>query len=276
MVDWKIGVMAPLRKEGPSLDVVAEFGLSACQLVNWDMSLWDVDRAAAVRQEAESKGITISALWAGVPGPDVWDFIQGPEVLGLVPPKYRAERIASLKEAGNFARALGVPAAITHLGFIPENPTDPAFGDLVAAVREVAEFYKTIGIEFWFETGQETPVAMLRTIEAVGTGNLGLNLDPANLILYGKANPIDALGVFGKYVRNVHAKDGFYPTDPMQLGEEVVVGEGAVRFPEFVRELHALGYDGEIIIEREIEGEEQKRDIARTVDYLETLFKEVV
>ena len=276
MVDWKIGVMAPLREEGPSLDVVEEFGLGACQLVNWDMRLWDEKRAVAVRREAETKGIRISALWAGVPGPDVWDFIQGPEVLGLVPPKYRAERIAALKEAGRFAKALGVPAAITHLGFIPENPTDPAFDDLVVAVREVAEYYKTLDIEFWFETGQETPVAMLRTIEVAGTGNLGLNLDPANLILYGKGNPVDALEVFGKYVRNVHAKDGFYPTDPMLLGEEVPVGEGAVDFPGLVKRLHALGYDGEFIIEREIEGAEQKRDIARTVDYLKKLFEEVV
>jgi len=275
MVDWKIGVMAPLCAEGPSLHVVEEFGLDACQLVNWDMSLWDEERAVNVRREAESKGIVISALWAGVPGPDVWDFIQGPDVLGLVPPKYRAERVASLKDAGRFAKALGVRAAITHLGFIPENPTDPAFDDLVNAVREVAEYYKTLDLEFWFETGQETPVAMLRTIEVVGTGNLGLNLDPANLILYGKANPVDALEMFGKYVRNVHAKDGFYPTDPMKLGEEVPVGEGAVDFPELVRRLDALGYDGEFIIEREIEGAEQKRDIARTVDYLKKLFEEV-
>ena len=115
MVDWKIGVLAPLHKEGSSLEMVEGFGLKACQLVNWDMSLWDDELADKVRQEAEEKGITISALWAGVPGPDVWDFVQGPEVLGLVPPKYRTERIAALKEAGRFAKALGVSAAITHL-----------------------------------------------------------------------------------------------------------------------------------------------------------------
>ncbi|MBN2584906.1 MAG: sugar phosphate isomerase/epimerase, partial [Planctomycetes bacterium] len=143
-----------------------------------------------------------------------------------------------------------------------------------AAVREVAEFLKPLGMEFWFETGQETPVTMLRLIEAVGTGNLGVNLDPANLILYGRGNPIDALDVFGKYVRNVHAKDGLYPTDPMKLGTEVKVGQGRVRFPEFVARLREIGYTGEYIIEREISGEQQAKDIAETVDYLRTLLKE--
>jgi len=275
MIDWKIGVMAPLRGEGPSLKEVEAFGLDACQLVNWDMDLWKEDLAEKVRREAAERGVKIAALWAGVPGPDVWDFVEGPQVLGLVPKKYRAARVAALKEAGGFARALGVPAVITHLGFIPENPSDPLFGDLAAAAREVAEHLAGLGLEFWFETGQETPVTMLRTIETIGTGNLGLNLDPANLILYGKANPVDALDVFGRYVTNVHAKDGFYPTDPMKLGREVPVGEGAVRFPLLVRKLREIGYSGEFIIEREIEGEEQKRDIARAVKYLRSLFAEV-
>ena len=105
----------------------------------------------------------------------------------------------------------------------------------------------------------------------MGTSNLGINLDPANLILYGKANPIDALDVFGEYVRNVHAKDGLYPTDPMKLGREVKVGTGKARFPEMVARLAEIGFTGEYIIEREISGEQQNRDIAETVDYLKKL-----
>jgi len=101
--------------------------------------------------------------------------------------------------------------------------------------------------------------------------NLGINLDPANLILYGKGNPIDALDVFGKYVRNIHAKDGLYPTDPMKLGKEAKVGTGRVRFPEFVRRLNEIGFSGEFIIEREISGEQQARDILETIKYLQEL-----
>jgi sugar phosphate isomerase/epimerase len=169
---------------------------------------------------------------------------------------------------------VGLPAIATHLGFIPENAKDPVFADVVAAVRDIAEHLQAMGMEFWFETGQETPVTMRRLIESVGTGNLGINLDPANLILYGKANPIDALEVFGAYVRSIHAKDGLYPTDPMKLGREVKVGEGRVRFPEFVKRLGALGYGGAFIIEREIHGEQQRRDIADTISYLKQLLRD--
>jgi sugar phosphate isomerase/epimerase len=129
-------------------------------------------------------------------------------------------------------------------------------------------------MEFWFETGQETPVTLLRLIRAVGTGNLGVNLDPANLVLYGKANPVDSLDVLGPYVRNLHAKDGFYPTDPMELGREVKVGEGAVNWPRLVTRLGEIGFSGEFIIEREISGEQQRRDIADTVGCLRRLLGE--
>jgi sugar phosphate isomerase/epimerase len=192
----------------------------------------------------------------------------------LVPRQYRRERVECLKHAGRFAHRLGLPAVVTHLGFLPENPKDPELPEILDAVRDVAACLKDLGMEFWLETGQETPVTMLRLIEAVGTGNLGINLDPANLILYGKGNPIDSLDVFGRYVRSVHAKDGLYPTDPMKLGREVKVGQGRVRFPEFLRRLKEIGYTGALIIEREISGPEQRRDIADMVAYLGRLLKE--
>ena len=134
---------------------------------------------------------------------------------------------------------------------------------------------KDQGQYFLFETGQETPTTLLRFIENIGTGNVGINLDSANLILYGKANPIDALDVIGKYVRGIHAKDGFYPTNGMQLGCEVKVGEGKVNFPVFVKRLKEVGFDGSLTIEREISGEQQRLDIIETKSYLEKLIAEV-
>ena len=98
-------------------------------------------------------------------------------------------------------------------------------------------------------------------MQDIGFDNVGINLDPANLIMYGKANPVDSLDVFGKYVRGVHGKDGLYPTDGRELGDEVALGEGKVNFPVFLKKLHELGYDGDITIEREITGEQQKKDI---------------
>ena len=270
----RIGVITSLNADKPCFDGLVEMGLSVCQLVSWNPDDWTNEAARRIRREAEEKAIRITSLWAGWPGPAVWDFIEGPTTLGIVPEEYREVRVAALKNAGVFAKRIGLPAVITHLGFIPENAKDPVFADVVLAVRDIAEHIEKLGLEFWFETGQETPVTMLRLIEEVGTGNLGINLDPANLILYGKGNPIDALDVFGEYVRNIHAKDAMYPTDPMSLGHEVKVGEGKVRYPEFVKKLDEIGFTGEFIIEREISGEQQRKDIEETIGYLQRLIGE--
>ena len=264
----RIGVITSLVEDGPCFGKLRAFGLRVCQLVSWSPGAWTADLARRVREEAREGGVRVTSFWAGWEGPKVWDFVWGPTTLGIVPAEHRATRVASLKRGGDFARELGVPAVITHLGFIPENPSDPEFPQVVEAVRDVALHLRSLGLEFWFETGQETPVTMLRLLAAVGTGNLGVNLDPANLILYGKGNPVDALDLLGPYVRNVHAKDGLYPTDPMLLGREVRVGEGRVRYPEFLARLGEVGFTGELIIEREISGAEQDRDIRATVEYL--------
>lgn len=267
----RIGVITGMRREGPYLQEVHNFGLCVCQLCCWNADLYDERRADTVRRESEERRVRITSLWSGWPGPAAWNFIDGPVTLGLVPREYRAARMAALRRAGEFAQRVGIPAVVTHLGFLPEDPRDPVFEEVVGLVKELAEFYGQRGIEFWFETGQETPVTLLRLIQNVGAPNLGVNLDTGNLILYGKGNPIDALDVFGRHVRGVHAKDGLYPTDPMKLGHEVKVGTGKVRFPEFVRALEGMGYRGAYIIEREIRGEQQARDIAETVKYLDAL-----
>ncbi len=267
----RIGVLAPLRGDAPCFKELKNYGVDTCQLVSWQPPLWTMDLARAVRAEAREQGILIAGFWAGYSGPAEWNFTAGPQSLGLVPAAYRNQRTEELMQAGEFARELGAPAVITHLGFIPENAADPSFNGVVIAVRQIARRLQTLGLEFWFETGQETPVTLLRLIQSVGADNLGINLDPANLILYGKGNPIDALDVFGSYVRNIHAKDGLYPTDPLKLGREVKVGEGRVRFPEFVKRLAEIGFKGEFIIEREIRGEQQARDILATIAYLKQL-----
>ena len=101
--------------------------------------------------------------------------------------------------------------------------------------------------------------------------NVGINMDTANLILYGKANSADAISVFGKYVMDTHIKDGFYPTNGKELGREVKVGEGLANVPEVVKRLNEVGYTGNYIIEREISGEQQTKDILDTKEYLKKI-----
>ena len=117
---------------------------------------------------------------------------------------------------------------------------------------------------------------MLRTIEDIGAENVGVNLDPANLLMYGKANPVDALDVIGRYVRGVHAKDGEYPTDGRSLGVEKPLGQGRVNFPALLAKLHALGYDGALTIEREISGPQQIEDIRAAKAFLQRIVTSLI
>jgi sugar phosphate isomerase/epimerase len=210
-------------------------------------------------------------VWAGLSGPAVWNFTQGPATIGLVPDEHRRTRIAELKRAADFAALLEAPAIVTHLGFIPEDPNDGLYAALEDAVAEVAAHCESQGVAFWFETGQETPVTLLRLIEDLESDHVGINLDTANCVLYGKANPVDSLDVFGRYVRSLHAKDGFYPANGRELGREVALGQGKVDWPALWRGLKALGFEGDIIIEREIGGPEQVSDIRAAAAFLQSL-----
>ncbi len=169
--------------------------------------------------------------------------------MGLVPPDFRAGRIKNLCDGAGFAGKLGITDVVTYMGFIPENPYDPNFEPFCIAVREVAGHLKQNGQYLLFEAGKETPVTMLRYFDRVATDNIGINLDTANLILYGKASSVDAQDVFGKFVRNIHPKDGFYPVNGYDLGREVKIGQGKVDFKAFVAKLHELGDDFYVTIE---------------------------
>ena len=268
----KLGVITSLD-DNPDVEIskVAELGLPTCQLACWDVRFYTDEIAQRVVDAQAKHGVEVSSLWSGYPGPAEWNFTKGPATLGLVPPAYREMRVDALCKAAGFARQIGAPSVTTHAGFIPENPADPLYEGTIEALRRVAVACTEQGVGFWFETGQETPVTLLRAITDIGTDNLGINLDPANLILYGKANPVDALDVFGRYVTGVHAKDGVYPTNPRELGRETPLGEGRVNFPVLIPKLKSLGFGGALTIEREISGPQQVADIKSAIDLLKPL-----
>ncbi len=257
---------------GRKFEELAGMGMQSCQVVCWSRKVIN-DPAAAeeIRGAAQRCGVSVSAFWCGWEGPCEWNFYEGQETLGLVPPAYRFQRTQMLKEGSDFAKELHVGQMATHVGFLPENPHDPNYAGVLAALREIVRKCRDNGQIFLFETGQETPVTLKRAIQDIGYDNVGINLDPANLVLYGKANPVDALDVFGEYVLGIHGKDGLYPTDGHGLGREVPLGEGKVDYPRFLKKLREIGYRGDITIEREITGEEQRRDILNAKKLLEDL-----
>ena len=274
----KIGTcvtMTAIEDMPKKFETLKEHGFTTCQLHSWKKELHTPEYAEKLSAIMKENGVTPSAFWCGWSGPQVWDFYDGQLTLGLVPTTYRAMRIQELCDGADFAKLLGITDVITHMGFIPENPNDPEFAPFCVAVRTVAQHLKNNDQYLLFETGQETPVTMLRCFEKVGTDNLGINLDTANLILYGKANPVDALDVFGKYVRNLHAKDGCYPVNGHDLGVEKRLGDGKVDFYGLFKKLKELDYDSHVTIEREIEGDEQLQDILYARDYLNKIITEI-
>jgi len=263
----RLGLIVGIGKDpDAAIRKVHDLGVPTCQV---GVDSFEPEVASALRSALDKYGIEATSAVFGGPEPNIYDFYQGPETIGFVPRKYRAARIAFAKKVSDFAKQVGIPAIQGHCGFIPENPNDALYKEAVLAFREVASYARQNGQQFRYETGQETPITMLRAIEDVGLENQGVNFDCANLIMYGKANPVDALDVIGKHVQGMHAKDGLYPTDPRKLGEEVAIGKGKVDFPTIFKKLRALNYQGAVTIEREISGPQQLEDIRREKTYLE-------
>jgi len=247
---------------------VHELGVPTCQAF---MDEFGGDMAERLTKALEKYGIEATSVVVGGPGKEVWDFYGGPQTIGLVPRETRTARMVHVQKASDFAKRCGIAAVQTHCGFIPENPNDALYKETVEAMREVAGHCKKNGQNFRYETGQETPITLVRAIEDVGLDNQGVNFDLANLILYGKANPVDAIEILGPYVQGIHAKDGLWPTNPKDLGEEVAIGKGKVDFPQIIARLKDMKYPGAVTIEREISGPQQMEDVRGAKEYLEKL-----
>jgi sugar phosphate isomerase/epimerase len=270
-------LIVPFGAPEEKFRVLRELGLNNCFLsLDGYLGGFTPQVVAQFRDLLARYEITATTVEVVHPGPLEWNFLRGPSTIGLVPPKTRAARIDALRQVSDFAHQLGIGQVQTHCGFIPEDPADPLYPGAVEAIRTVAKHCQDNGQYFLMETGQETPTTMSRMIRDVAMPNLAVGLDTANLILYGKANPVDAVDILGPHVRSIHAKDGKWPTDPSQLGEEVVIGKGLVNFREVFTKLHRIGYTGAVTIERETSGPQQIEDVRQEKIYLEGILREVM
>lgn len=265
----RMGLLVSATSEpGKVMESVRSYGIPTVHVITSDFSS---TMARRLHTALDSNGIEATVLVSSGPGEQKYDLYEGPLTYGLVGSRYRGQRVEHLKRASDFAKRLKIPVTFNQWGYIPEVPSDPLYKPTVEAVREIAMHCKANGQIFVNETGQETPVTLLRTILDTGMDNVKVVLDAANLILYGKGCPVDSLDVIGKYVIGVHAKDGFYPTNPRYLGRQVACGHGKVDWPRLIPGLKKLGYTGPITIETVLGRERRDQEIREDMAYLNKL-----
>ena len=272
---WPLGVFASIDAGlGVSLDVARELGVNTIHLHTPHAASRTPARAAEFVARLEAMGITATCLFAGFDGESYADIPSVRRTVGLVPPATRAARTAELKEIADFAAKLQVAAVGLHLGFVPHDAGAADYRAIVELTRGIADHCDGNHQALHLETGQEPVEILIRFLDDVGRQNLFVNFDPANMILYGAGEPLDALGELGGRVHSVHCKDAVWSDTPGDSwGRETPLGEGDVDFPAFLATLDRIGYIGPLTIEREIpqEPERQKAEIGRAIALLTRL-----
>ena len=230
--------------------------------------------AALWKAAMEAEDFPVVTAFCAYNGESYADIPTVQRTVGFIPPKTRDEREQRTYEVSDFAREVGIPSIATHIGFVPEDDTDPDYMAVRGMVRRICDHAAKNHQSFALETGQEPADTLLRFLIDVNRRNLGINFDPANMILYGTGDPVDALGTLAQHVLSVHCKDGDWPPKgvPGALGEEKPLGQGAVGIPRFIQKLKSIGFKGPLNIEREVPDPAQRlRDIAMGVKLLEPL-----
>jgi len=276
---WPIGVFASIDAGlGVKLEVAHELGVPTVHLHAPHASTRTPQQAERFLARLRELGITISVVFGGFEGESYADIPTVAKTVGLVPPETRAARTQEMKEISDFARLLGVDAVALHIGFVPHDKSDPMYQEVLQVTREICDHCRRNGQRLHLETGQEPVDTLLAFLQDVDRDNLFVNFDPANMILYGSGNPIEALKKIGPYVRSVHCKDAKWAANPgKEWGREVPFGEGDVGAETFLQTLHDIGYDGPLTIEREIPEEpaRQKAEIGQAVRLLNELKKKI-
>lgn len=280
MEKWPIGVFASVDAGlGVKLEVARELGVSTIQLHAPHKNSRTPANAEAFTKRLKSFGIELTCVFGGFEGESYADIPTVSKTVGLVPAATRTARTQEMKEIADFAKLLGCKVVGMHIGFVPHDPADPLYKQVVAVARDVCDHVAKNGQALHLETGQETADSLLQFIQDVQRPNLFINFDPANMILYGTGEPIAALKKVGKYVKSVHCKDAKWAETPGQdWGQEVPLGEGDVGMENYLRTLKEIGYNGPLTIEREIpqEPERQKAEIGHAIRLLTELRKKVL
>ncbi|MCA9312234.1 MAG: TIM barrel protein [Phycisphaerales bacterium] len=248
-----IGVCSwSLRVPGPAqlVEQVQAAGLTAVQLALDPLrrAEWQVEDT---RDRCQAAGIRILSGMMAMEGED-YSTLDSIRCTGGVRPDHTWDaNLAAARQLASIARTLDLPLVTCHAGFIPHDPTDPERATLVDRLRRLADVFHARDIRLGLETGQETADTLLAALDAIDHPALGVNFDPANMILYGMGDPVDALRRLGPRILQCHVKDALPAPTRGEWGTEVPVGEGAVDWPAFFATLDSVAPHCDLVIERE-------------------------
>ncbi len=260
--------------ERDPLETITALGVRCGQLGFEPSYPLTAENALRWREALASHEFTLVTLFAAYSGESYADIPTVDATVGFIPPETYPGRLARTLELSDFAARLDVPSIACHIGCIPEDRRDERYAHALDAVRTVADHCSKYNQTFALETGQESATLLLRFLDDADRSNVGVNFDPANMILYGSGQPLAALRILASRLLSVHLKDGLWPpsSPPGALGHEVPLGDGAVNIPAFVAALASLGFSGPLNVERETEDDAaRRRDLARGIALLRSL-----
>ncbi len=281
MNQFKLGVLSDSFRLGPREGVrqAKAVGADGFQIyaVKGEISP-EMDAAARrdFKKFVADQGLEISALCGDLGGH------------GFQCPEENKAKVPRSKAIVDLAADLGTKVVTTHIGVVPADVKSPVYATMLAACRELGAHAGKCGVTFAIETGPEKATVLAKFLDAVGEKGMGVNLDPANLVMVVADDPAQAVRTLGKYIVHTHAKDGvqLQPCDPEavygafanggfkklvestgRLFEEVPLGQGGVDWDAYLQALTEIGYRGYLTIEREV-GANPAGDISEAINFL--------
>jgi sugar phosphate isomerase/epimerase len=220
---------------------------------------WRVDET---RHALHGAGIGILSGMMAMAGEDYATIESIRRSGGIRPDATWDANLAAARENAALARDLGLGLVTFHAGFLPDKADDPEREKLLDRIRVLVDVFAEAGVKIGLETGQESEGCLHKALLDLRRPGAGLNFDPANLILYGMGEPIEALDLLHEWVRQVHVKDAVASRTPGAWGEEVVAGAGSVDWKALFGVLAMRGVECDFVIEREA-GSTRVEDVRR-------------
>ncbi len=220
--------------------------------------------------KAAAQGVTLISGMMGTIGEDYKTLESIRRTGGVVPDATWPDNWENIQADADLAGRLGLKLVTFHAGFLPHEEADPSFAKLQDRVRRIADLFHARGIALGLETGQETADTLALFLRKLDHRGVGVNLDPANILLYDKGDPVAAVQTLGPWLKQCHLKDAVRTKVPGTWGEEVVLGTGQIDWKVFFKVLSEVGFAGNLCIEREA-GKQRVADIRTAHEYVERL-----